>query len=112
MLSRNDSILNTGMSSATVTKLERNRLAREQRRQDKSKKKSMLLPAAEVVIHELEKEQNATILALLEAIDIIPADDEQFRAKITALKLYKESIARLKSRLSNILRIKEVDEDE
>lgn len=107
---RNDSILNTGMTSATLNKAERASDAREQRRKVKEQKRSQLLPSAEIVITELNKEQESTKLQLLKLINpATPAND--VKELLVSLNLYDQSITNLKTRISNILR-KASDEGE
>ena len=102
-MSRNDSILLTGMNSSTVTKSSRMKDKEEFKRAAKLQKKSKISPSIEPVLEELDKERDSTILAQL---DLVDASTENFEAQALALKLYKESMAKLKNRLSNIMRTK------
>lgn len=104
--SRTDSILNTGMTSHTINKAERMKKARENRNQIKQAKRTKLMPAAEVVITELDKEKQNTEKMLLEQINV-NTPDQSVKDIIVALNLYGESLNKLKSRLSNIMREKQ-----
>ena len=106
MQSRSDSILNTGISGATISRLERSRQAREQRIKNKEAKKSNLTPAAEIVIEEINKERDAVTVQLLNLIDST-TDEEVTRSTIHALRLYRKSLDGMKLRLGNILRTRE-----
>ncbi len=103
---RTDSILNTGMSSATLNKAERVKKAREARAEQKKQVRNVILPAIEPVLEELDKERNKTIIDLMETIDASTSDVD-VKSIILSLNLYKESLENLKSRLSNIMRVRE-----
>ncbi len=105
-MSRSDSVLNTGMSSATLNKSERVKKAREARADQKKQVRNTILPAIEPVIDELVKERNKTILDLMETINA-STSQEDVKSIILALNLYKDSMESLKSRLTNIMRVKE-----
>lgn len=102
-MSRSDSILLTGMNSSTVSKVDRMKEKEQFKREAKLRKKASISPTIEPVLEELDKERDATILSQL---DLIDGGQENFEAHAIALKLYKESLSRLKSRLSNIMRTK------
>jgi hypothetical protein len=102
---RNDSSLYSGISSNTAAKAERAKIAREERKRVKTDKKTILTPVAEIVVEELDKEKKATELKLLSMIQV-GTTDEQSKDVIAALNLYSESINKLRSRLSNIMRTK------
>ncbi len=99
---RSDSVLLTGMNSSSISKVERAKEKERLKKDAKLKVKKQIAPSIEPVIAEIEKEQQATILAQL---DLIDGSDEDFKAMALALKLYKESLSRLKSRLSTIMRV-------
>jgi hypothetical protein len=90
------------MNSSSVSKLERSQSKEKVRKQSKVEKKTRISPTIEPVLEELNKEVQATILAQMDLVDGSPED---FKANALALKLYKESCKRLKSRLSNIMRV-------
>lgn len=99
---RSDSVLLTGMNSASVSKVERAKEKERLKKESKLKVKSKIAPSIEPVIDEIDKEIKATIIAQM---DLIDGSEEDFKAMAKALKLYKESCSRLKSRLSNIMRV-------
>lgn len=101
-MTRSDSVLLTGMNSSSVSKLDRVKAKEESRKKEKVEKKTRIAPAIEPVIDELNKQIQSTILAQMDLVDGSPED---FKANALALKLYKESCERLKSRLSNIMRV-------
>jgi len=105
---RNDSILNTGMSSVSVDKSRRAKQAKEERQRAKKEKRTKLMPAAEVVIAELDKEKQNTEKMLLAQINV-KTSDQSVKDIIVALNMYGNSISKLRSRLSNIMRT--ADED-
>ena len=100
---RNDSILNTGASSASIGKAERARELREGRAKLKTDKRTRIAPSIEPVIEELIKERDRTILELL-ALVTPATPTEDAKELLVSLNLYKASMERLKSRLSNIMR--------
>ena len=102
-MSRSDSVLLTGMNSSTVSKVDRMKEKEEFKRQAKLQKKAKIAPTIEPVIEEIDRERDATILAQL---DLVDGGADNFEAHAIALKLYKESLSRLKSRLSTIMRTK------
>ncbi len=102
-MQRNDSILLTGMTSNSVSKVERMKAKEKKRVEDKVSTKTKIAPTIQPVLEELDKEIQATIMAQLDLVDQMNEDD--FKAVGLSLKLYKESCRRLKSRLSNIMRI-------
>jgi|AntRauTorckE6833_2_1112554.scaffolds.fasta_scaffold03173_5 hypothetical protein len=97
---RNDSALYTGMNSSTAQKLERVELKDKARKDEKTQTRAKILPAVEVFNEEIDKETKRVILAQLDLID----KDGDINAEAKALKLYKASMATLKSRVSNIMR--------
>jgi formate dehydrogenase maturation protein FdhE len=99
---RDDSLLWTGVSSQ-ASKLEKQREARKQRLEDKQNKRTKLVPAVNVVLDELKKEKQRTVLALLETIEAT-TPEEVTNAVIASLNLYKGSMDNLASRLKNIMR--------
>lgn len=101
-MSRSDSILLTGANSGTLGKVERAKAKDEIKKQSKLNKKHKIAPAIEPVLEEIEKEIKSTILAQM---DLIDGNTEDFKSMAMALKLYKESCHKLKSRLTNIMRV-------
>lgn len=99
---RSDSILLTGMNSSSVSKLERSKAKEKKRLEDKVSTKTKIAPTIQPVLKELDKEIQATIMAQM---DLIDSNTEDFKTMALSLKLYKESCRKLKSRLSNIMRV-------
>lgn len=100
---RSDSVLLTGMNSATVNKVEKNKEKERLRKEAKLKTKQKIHPSIEPVLEELDKEIKSTILSQLELVD--GKVDDDFKSNALALKLYKESCIKLRNRLSNIMRV-------
>lgn len=110
---RSDSSLITGLSSASINKAERAKELREERARLKESKRTRIAPAIEPVIEELEKEKDRVILELLSMVTPTTPKDGA-KELLVSLNLYKTSMERLKSRLSNIMREpskKEVEND-
>ena len=105
-MARNDSILYTGH---TGNRLEENKLKKEERQRVKARKRNELLPVAEVVIEELDKELDKTQIELLQAINHKTTKLE-IKDTIVALNLYTESLKKLKSKFNLILRTHEKTE--
>lgn len=99
---RNDSILNTGLTGATVDKAERERFLQEKRLK-RQEKKAKLTPAMDVVIEELNKEKQNTEKMLLSMVTT-NTKEEDLKSLIVSLNLYNESMSRLKNRLKTIMR--------
>lgn len=102
---RNDSILLTGMNSGTVSKVDRERMARQKKeKQERLSKKQVIQPAIEPVLLEIDKEKKRTILELMESIDTA-STEQDLKSTIVALNLYKKSLDKLSIRLKNIMRV-------
>jgi hypothetical protein len=108
---RSDSILNTGLTSASINKAQRAKEARKARQDAKLTKRAHLIPAAEIIVEELQKELSNTQIKLLSMIDAKTTDGE-VKDIIVALNLYTDSIKRLKSRISNIMRVNGEDSND
>lgn len=106
-MTRNDSILYSGLTSKSSGQAERAKREKELKLEAKQQKRTKLIPAVEVVLDELEKEKRRT---QEELIGMITVDTTEQATKdiIVALNLYSESVTRLKNRLSNIMRVKNV----
>lgn len=100
---RNDSILNTGINSASINKAARAKEARLLRQQEKEQKRAKLHPAAEVVAEEIRKEQEYVKTTLLSLINTATPEAD-VKSLIVSLNLYDLSMKSLKTRISNILR--------
>jgi ADP-dependent phosphofructokinase/glucokinase len=101
-MQRNDSILLTGMTSNSVSKVDRMKLKEKIRKEDKQHTKAKIAPTIQPVLDELDKEIQSTIMAQM---DLVDATTDDFKTIALSLKLYKESCKKLKSRLSNIMRV-------
>lgn len=102
---RSDSILVTGISGHSIDKDEKVKEAKRLRTEQKERVRAVISPTIEPVLEELQKEKEKTILGLIEAVDA-GVSQEDVKSTILALNLYKESMDNLKSRLSNIMRVK------
>lgn len=101
---RNDTVLLTGMNSGTISKVERNREKERLKKEAKLRTKATIHPAIEPVIEELKKEKNRTTMELLDLVD--GKQEADIQVQIMALKLYRESMDALRSRLNTIMRTK------
>lgn len=99
---RNDGILYSGMAAKSRAELAHERTLRQR---EKLEKKSSLLPMADIVIQELEKEKTNTKLELLRLIGPSTSDTD-VKSLIVSLNLYDQSMSGLAGRLKNILRAK------
>lgn len=101
---RSDSILNTGLTSISVTKVSEERKRREERAKAKEDKRAVMAPSIEPVLEELRKEKEKTVQSLLSVISPT-TPHEDVKSLVVSLNLYADSMDKLKSRLSNIMRI-------
>jgi hypothetical protein len=101
---RSDSILVTGMDSHSINKAERVLEAKNARKEKKERVRTVIAPTIEPVLEEIDKERQKTILGLIEVVET-GTSQEDIKATILALNLYKESLDSLKSRLQNIMRV-------
>lgn len=107
---RSDSVLNTGLSSASINKASKERAARAERQKLRDEKRTTLLPAVQILVDELLKEQEKTKLSLLKIIGpATPADD--VKSLLVSLNLYDQSMTTLRTRISNIMRTKVVEDE-
>ena len=108
---RRDSILNTGLTSNSINKAGREKHARELRKKAKDEKRSQLVPAIQIVIDELNKELESTQVQMLGLINgSTPTED--VKSIIVSLNLYSQSVKQLKTRISNIMRVRTDDESD
>lgn len=105
-----DSVLLTGMTSNSISKVERNKQKERLKKEATLKTKAVIHPAIEPVIEELNKERDRTTMEMLDLVD--GKQESDIQVQILALKLYRESMSDLKSRLSNIMRAKPVLKDD
>lgn len=103
---RNDSILNTGVTSHSINKAKRTKEERERKKKEKQDKQTKLAPAAELINLEISREIEDTQLRLLKTITP-DTPDEKAKDIIASLNLYAQSMKNLKHRLTNIMRVKE-----
>lgn len=99
---RDDSSLYTGVTSkaARMTRLKEQEL---ERKRQKEEKRAKITDGADVVLELLAKEKENTVIDMLKAIDTKTPDDE-LKAKINALNLYKDSINSVTAKVKAILR--------
>lgn len=99
---RDDSILYTGFSSASLSTAKEQK-QRKERREKNVEKRSALLPAGEIVKAEIQKE-----IDMVKNIDYLNVEsmlnDEHFRAEIMARKKFLERLIALKNRFDTLLR--------
>jgi hypothetical protein len=99
-MSRDDSILYPGSSSASFSKESKQRKDIKEEKQDKRGK---LKPAAEVVFKEIESEMNSVMYVTNIAVENAK-DERLFMIEVMARKKYVEYLKRLQNKLDNILR--------
>jgi hypothetical protein len=99
MSGRNDGLLYSGGS----TSADRRRHAQRERLQEKEQKRSYLLPAADIVFAEIDKEL-AKIAS--QVLGYVTADtvDENLKATLLSLRMYDKSLKDLRTRIGNLLR--------
>lgn len=110
MNSKDDSILYSGVNdlvSSKMTKKSKRELINEKNREDKAK----LLPAEEVVFKVIKNQENMLgeqLLALVKEADT----EESIRMKLEAVRLHRQWLINLKSKLHEVLRSKTPEERE
>lgn len=101
-MGRDDSLLNTGASSASFGSVKEQQL-RTDRREKSVETRAALLPAGEIVKAELQREIDKA-----RNIDYLQVDqmltDENFRAELMARKKYLQCLIALQGRFSTLLR--------
>jgi hypothetical protein len=104
---RSDSILITGSTSGK--QLERLAQRQNAKKSEKEAKKSTLLPVEEIIFEEIDKikiENQTEMLGLIG----VATDKELVKETLISLKLYGESMERLKTRMKNIIRKRPTNE--
>lgn len=109
---RNDSILYSGLTSASFNKAYR---AKARRQADREKQKSYLEPSAELIKVEIQKTKDQIATDTLGLIQL-DADKDDIKSLLVGARLAQKHIAQLEQRLLNILRTpksqeKKKDED-
>lgn len=96
---RDDSILYTGVTSASLKIAD----AKKERREVKDSQKAQLTPSAELILSEIKKERN---LIASEIVNIIHIDmtEEAVKSSVLGLRLADARMLSLQNRLLNILR--------
>lgn len=100
---RNDGLLYTGLTSQA--QLQRLEATKKEKKRQKANQKAKILPSAELLIELLAKEKKATILKLLETVQV-DTSEEQTKSLILALNLYKDSLSGLEAQIKAIMRAK------
>lgn len=96
---RNDAMLDTGLSSA----VERRAQARsDEQRRKRSDQRARLTPGAEIVLEWIDKEINEA--ADLRKIIINVADEEHVKAQLLARQMHLTWLEDIKNRAKNMLR--------
>jgi hypothetical protein len=104
MSGRDDSMLDTGMSSA----ISRRQAARTQEQKKKrEERKRLLTPSAEIVLEWIEQEKSDVVN--LEKIILNVADEKFLQAQLLARQMHLAFLNNLKNKANNILR--ELPED-
>lgn len=104
---KDDSVLYTGMSSQNSIVI---REKREKMKEEKERKRGALLPAAQLLSLEVDKERQ-TIASELANIIHIEMSTANIKATIMGLRLADQRIAALGRRLNNVLRVEQKNED-
>jgi hypothetical protein len=99
MSGRNDGLLYSGGS----TSADRRRNAQRERLQEKEQKRSYLLPAADIVFAEIDKE---LVKIASQVLGYVTADTaaENLKATLLSLRMYDKSLRDLRVRIGNLLR--------
>lgn len=101
-MSRDDSLLYSGSSSASFGTAHEQPL-RKKRSEEKKENLGKLKPAADVVFAEIKAEKDSVMF--LQNIPVEDAKDERlFMIEVMARKKYMEYLTRLQNKLDNILR--------
>lgn len=103
---RNDSILFTGMTSNSINKADKALKARKKATEEKASQRSKIMPAVEPIIELIKKERDLTISSLLSVVDSNTSEDD-LKATVVALNLYRQSIDKLQNSITRIMRVKE-----
>jgi len=104
---KDDSVLYTGMSSQNSIVI---REKREKMKEEKERKRGVLLPGAQLLSLEIDKERQ-TIASELANIIHIEMSAADIKATVMGLRLADQRIAALARRLNNVLRVAEKDEN-
>lgn len=99
MQSRNDAVLNTGMSSALDR---RRKLAEERKKQERQDKKAALAPQVDIILDWIKEEENQ--VADLRHIILNVSDEALLRDQLLARQLHLDFLKKLKGRARNVLR--------
>lgn len=104
-MSRNDSILHTGMTSASMTPRRSEEVSekRKQAAQERDERSKELKPVAKPILDALTAERDQTTLRLLSLV-APGTPDEDVKNLLISLNLYKDSMAKLETRLKIILK--------
>jgi len=101
-MSRDDSILYGGSSSASFSSTQEQKI-RKEKREEKEDKRGKLKPVAEIVMKELDTEMQSVMF--IQNIDIANSKDEKMlMIEMMARQKYVEYIKQLKNKLDIILR--------
>lgn len=98
---RNDGILYSGQTAKpqAAAMLER----REARTQEKEQQRTALMPAAQLILGEIERERSKISQKVLDYVTAGEAD-ENIKAELLGMKHYEASLSKFKARIENILR--------
>lgn len=97
---RDDSLLNTGMTSASARKVQE---VKQKASEKKIEERNNVVPNADVVLEIIAKEK-ASIPNKVWALTNSETSEESVRAILAGLRLYDEHLDNLSNQLQNVLR--------
>lgn len=100
-MSRDDSLLYTGMTSASFQKAQEKK---KERQSERTEERAKLQPAAEIVFSELAKDKAMLGEVLLSLVDP-DTPDNQVKEHLNAVRMHRGWIADLEARLKLKLRL-------
>ena len=104
---RNDSVLYTGMTSASTRKVADHK---KQLKEKKNEERIALLPAGDVVLDLLDKEIASLPSRVYELINFEDSETH-IKSKLMALRMYESELSALKRRVVSTLKIKQEEQD-
>lgn len=96
---RNDSVLNTGLTSAAMRRQE---AARQAKKDKKQEKRNVLTPGAEIILEWIDKELKQVMD--LEYMVMNLTNENDIKSQLIARRLHANFLKELRSRANNIMR--------